>query len=146
MEKLKHLVRVITCFSVGAQLTTACLPGFSHILTHTERSVHHLVTLSVVALLLIIHKSHAHIFLRLLLLSFTLLLVSVEQVSVGTKTFLPLLSERLFFVLTLPVILLALAFGRSMLLLARRGVFCVYHSLHVPAYSGRGGTFNYRRR
>jgi hypothetical protein len=108
----------LVCISV--QILTTLLPGFNQVLTQTERQFHLATTLSMVSLLITLPVLRRHPRMALAVMAFLPALLFMEELFIGTKTFLPFHHQRLACVLVLPIVSLALL---SFLKLGARHVF-----------------------
>lgn len=93
---------------IGVQILTTLLPGFNQVLTQTERQLHLATTLSMVSLLITLPVLRRHPRMALIVMAFLPALLFLEELFIGTKTFLPFHHQRLVCVLVLPIVSLAL--------------------------------------
>lgn len=134
------LIRGAASAIIAVQVGVAVLPGFTSILTHTERHLHVAVTLCAVAALIVIHFMSARPLLRIALSFFVIPALCADQLFIATKTFLPLFHERVAFMMIVPLAVLALSS------FSRKGAFnLVRHSHTLRPVDHRTGLVCHRR-
>lgn len=141
-----NIFRGAASVCIAVQIITACIPGFFQVLTQTERHLHYAATLWVVAVFAWIDYSYtrsarnaANAMLRVTLICVLMPLFGIEQLFVGTKSFLPLFSERLALVIAVPLSILAFSW------FAKKGAARVRHSSSFRDFNNRSGVIDYRR-